>query len=301
MIETMDCAEARLSLGVYVLGAIDPAERALVDAHLATCRDCRDELAGLAGLPALLARVSKEEAIALADDSDGDAEADAESASVANASVASAETPDEGHADAPAMPESARADAGADITAATTDKATDGQAGAQDAQEPPSELLGAVLDLTAARRRRRNWRNTGLSAAAAVIIAAAAFGGARLAASPGTSPAASAQAAQNFNYGSPVSGWATTHGETAGMYAAVTYRGMSWGTQLAAKVVGVPVGTLCQLIIVGPGGTKTVAGAWTTDTAEGTVYYPGSAGVSPQKIQEFQITVAGRPTIVVPS
>jgi hypothetical protein len=64
---TMDCSEARISLGVYVLGAIDPAERSLVDAHLATCRECRDELAGLAGLPALLARVSMEEAIALAD------------------------------------------------------------------------------------------------------------------------------------------------------------------------------------------------------------------------------------------
>jgi hypothetical protein len=44
-----------------VLGAIDPAERGLVDAHLATCRDCRDELAGLAGLPALLARVNPDE------------------------------------------------------------------------------------------------------------------------------------------------------------------------------------------------------------------------------------------------
>jgi anti-sigma factor RsiW len=59
--QTWDCAEARLSLGVYVLGAIDPAERSLVDAHLATCRDCRDELAGLAGLPALLARVNPDE------------------------------------------------------------------------------------------------------------------------------------------------------------------------------------------------------------------------------------------------
>ena len=35
MTRQMDCAEARLSLGVYVLGAIDPAERALVDSHLA--------------------------------------------------------------------------------------------------------------------------------------------------------------------------------------------------------------------------------------------------------------------------
>src|SRR6202007_254957 len=56
-----DCTDARLSLGVYVLGAIDPAERALVDTHLVTCQDCRDELAGLAGLPALLARVNPDE------------------------------------------------------------------------------------------------------------------------------------------------------------------------------------------------------------------------------------------------
>jgi len=61
MTQTWDCSDARLSLGVYVLGAIDPAERALVDAHLSTCRDCRDELAGLAGLPALLARVNPAE------------------------------------------------------------------------------------------------------------------------------------------------------------------------------------------------------------------------------------------------
>jgi predicted anti-sigma-YlaC factor YlaD len=61
MTQLWDCPEARPSLGVYVLGAIDPAERALVDAHLATCQECRDELAGLAGLPALLARLSPDE------------------------------------------------------------------------------------------------------------------------------------------------------------------------------------------------------------------------------------------------
>jgi hypothetical protein len=61
MTQIWDCTDARLSLGVYVLGAIDPAERALVDSHLVTCRDCQDELAGLAGLPALLARVNPDE------------------------------------------------------------------------------------------------------------------------------------------------------------------------------------------------------------------------------------------------
>ncbi|WP_329519265.1 anti-sigma factor family protein [Spirillospora sp. NBC_01491] len=54
-----DCAEARTSLGVYVLGAIDPAERSRLEAHLETCPVCRDELAGLAGLPALLGRVDE--------------------------------------------------------------------------------------------------------------------------------------------------------------------------------------------------------------------------------------------------
>jgi anti-sigma factor RsiW len=62
----MDCREARQALGVYVVGAIDPAERALVDTHLAGCPACREELAGLAGLPALLGRVPRADAELLA-------------------------------------------------------------------------------------------------------------------------------------------------------------------------------------------------------------------------------------------
>jgi Putative zinc-finger len=53
------CAEARIALGTYVLGAISPAERSRVDAHLGACPGCRDELAGLASLPALLGRVDE--------------------------------------------------------------------------------------------------------------------------------------------------------------------------------------------------------------------------------------------------
>ncbi|MGH3300788.1 MAG: anti-sigma factor family protein [Streptosporangiaceae bacterium] len=51
------CRAIRQLLGVYVVGAIDPAERSVVDDHLAGCQSCRDELAGLAGLPAMLSRV----------------------------------------------------------------------------------------------------------------------------------------------------------------------------------------------------------------------------------------------------
>jgi anti-sigma factor RsiW len=55
-----DCAQARKELGVYVLGAIGTAERGQVDRHLAACPRCREELAGLAGLPGLLRRIPEE-------------------------------------------------------------------------------------------------------------------------------------------------------------------------------------------------------------------------------------------------
>ncbi|MFG1824718.1 anti-sigma factor family protein [Microbispora bryophytorum] len=57
----MTCEEVRISLGAYVLGALDAEETAEVEAHLDTCAACRAELAELSGLPPLLARVSAED------------------------------------------------------------------------------------------------------------------------------------------------------------------------------------------------------------------------------------------------
>jgi Putative zinc-finger len=51
------CAQLRLELGVYLLGAIEPGQRAVVDHHVVTCPACRAELSDLAGLPSLLRRV----------------------------------------------------------------------------------------------------------------------------------------------------------------------------------------------------------------------------------------------------
>jgi anti-sigma factor RsiW len=61
MTSTGPCTEIRLELGVYVLGVIGSADRIAVDAHLACCADCRDELAELAGLPGLLSRATLDE------------------------------------------------------------------------------------------------------------------------------------------------------------------------------------------------------------------------------------------------
>ena len=45
------CAGIRPQLGVYLTGAIAPADRVVVVRHLTACDGCRAELAGLAGLP----------------------------------------------------------------------------------------------------------------------------------------------------------------------------------------------------------------------------------------------------------
>ena len=50
--------ELRLSLGSYVLGSLEPANRAALDAHLPGCPACREELASYAALPALMSRLS---------------------------------------------------------------------------------------------------------------------------------------------------------------------------------------------------------------------------------------------------
>jgi len=50
-----------VSLGVYLLGALEPAERYEFEAHLATCDTCRRELVRLSPLPGLLNQISPED------------------------------------------------------------------------------------------------------------------------------------------------------------------------------------------------------------------------------------------------
>jgi anti-sigma factor RsiW len=51
-----------MDVASYVLGSLDPMERARLEAHLPECDVCRAELVSFAGLPGLLSRVSPQEA-----------------------------------------------------------------------------------------------------------------------------------------------------------------------------------------------------------------------------------------------
>jgi hypothetical protein len=57
-----------ISLGAYLLGALDPAERSEFEDHIATCPTCKAELVRLAPLPGLLQRLSPEDYAAIEND-----------------------------------------------------------------------------------------------------------------------------------------------------------------------------------------------------------------------------------------
>ena len=63
--DDLTCTQCREHLPWYVTGTSSEGEWSAVERHLAGCADCRDELAGLAGLPALLSRVPADEAARL--------------------------------------------------------------------------------------------------------------------------------------------------------------------------------------------------------------------------------------------
>jgi hypothetical protein len=81
------------------------------------------------------------------------------------------------------------------------------------------------------------------------------------------------------------------------MSASVAYRPMGWGTQLAVKVSGIPIDTSCQLWVIGPDGSRTLAGSWVTDNREGAVWYPGSAGLPGSGVRGFQVKVGSSQTL----
>lgn len=291
MTATWDCQEARIALGVYVLGAIDPDERAAVDEHLDACPQCRAELAEFMELPGLLALVPSEEAIALAD---GPLPGDSLLPPVTFLGRPRDALPLDATAPYATLPPPA-------VPSAVPSAAAPPIPGAASTEPPaPAEPRPAnVVDLAAARRRRRGLASVAAVAAAAVVIAGASFGGAKLAASPAPAPAQQGLAQDLHPPGAPNGGWQTVTGSNGQSAATIAYQSMRWGTQLAAKVSGLPVDTPCQMYVVKGDGTRQLVGSWVTDSDEGNVWYPSSAGATATAIKSFIITVQGGQPITV--
>jgi hypothetical protein len=292
-----ECQEARIALGAYVLGALDPAEQALVEAHLDRCDACLTEMAELADLPALLDLVPAEEAVRILEA--GEVPAAPEAPAAGNVvSITEARAPQRAPASEdnrgsgePRGPEAKR-------------EGLAGVAGRADRTPGESGGSGGIGVYPPGRASRRGvgvyppgkqWLTV---AAAAVVIGAASYGGVRLAASP-AAPAPAAAQDPHAVVGPPLGTWLTGAGSAGAVTGTVAYRQMGWGTQLAAKVTGIALNTPCQLWVVESNGTRVQAGSWDTDSNEGSVWYPGSAEVAATTIKSFVITVGNHQPVTV--
>jgi anti-sigma factor RsiW len=219
-----DCNEIRQALGVYVVGAIDPAERSTVDAHLSCCHGCREELAGLAGLPALLGRVPLEDAERFAP-------------------------------------------------------------GGEEVEEPPAELLDALLAQVSARRRARRWRVVVAAAAAAVI--AVGGGGIIGAIMMAHHHAPQVQATSYLVHGYD----AATH-----VGAAIDYSATASGTGMQVQVSGIPDGTHCQFWVTTTSSRHLLAGGW---TVQGSYASYDAATTTPlTQLRSFDVSGPGGKVLV---
>jgi Putative zinc-finger len=219
------CARCRNELGVYLLGAIGPAERAQVEQHVATCPWCREELAGLAGLPGLLSRVPPDMALqAWKDDPGG------------------------------SLP------------------------------GPPIDRL--IRRASAIRRRRRLM----VAAAALVIGIAAATGLHVLQDHPASTTAATAPRWTDADTGASTA---------TGARATIRYAAQRWGTELEARVTGVPAGTRCQLRVSNAQGQDIAAGGWIITAGSPHAWYPASVPWPAAILRSFVITSGGHTLVTV--
>jgi Putative zinc-finger len=221
------CRHYRDLLGVYVVGAIEPSERSLLDAHLNQCYGCREELAGLAVLPAMLHRIPLAEAEELA------------------------------------------------------------KPGPQglDSGDPGPQLLSRLLSDVRARRRSRRLRVV-LAAAAAVIVAAS---GSLVVSDAIRQHPQPAQVDLAFNRQGAVSG-------------TVKYAGARWGTEIWARVRGVPEWTECEFWVKTVKGRSVLVGDWLVGPGGGSLWYPSRTDVRAGSIRSFTVTSGtGKVLVTIPA
>ena len=255
------CGERRIALGAYVLGALEPAEGAEIEAHLAGCAGCREELAGLVGMPAMLGRMSQEEAVA------------------AGAAPGAVVTLGPDVWAAVGARSAASLVGGAPSTAPVNPGA---RGGGPPAGSRPSLLERTIAELARRRRRQRlRWR-AGVATGAVALVAMAVATGVLVVTRP--APAAPAVAAVAHLSGAD---------QSTGVQASAELYAESWGTSIHLDVSGVPPRDQCELVAIGPDGSQQVAGTWTVGYTGG-VEIAGATGISPSQLSSLQIvTLSG--------
>ena len=155
---------------------------------------------------------------------------------------------------------------------------------------PPSRagaerLLAAVAARRAAQRR---WQLAAGALAASVLVALGAVGGFFL--DRGDAPAAPEVVAGREVF---------ARDPDTGVAATVSMSPRAWGTAVHLELTGVPGGSRCRLVAVGPGGSREVAATWSVPVAgydgTGTLVLDGAVSRQAAELRRFDVvTVDGR-------
>ncbi|MGW5261591.1 anti-sigma factor family protein [Microbispora sp. NPDC004025] len=307
----MTCEEVRISLGVYVLGALDAEETAEVEAHLETCAACRAELAELSGLPPLLARVSAE---------------DIERAAAPPRAVLDGVVAGVVSGVSKSVPESVP-EGVPEVAAASVPPAG--------RKRPSRVLLALAASVVVAAVGGTAWLSAAqdVSDDAASVAAApatqSAVGGAADSAAAGQAPAAQQDVPEQrlFDLREPaasspgperspgavakkvedppaeatVTAPPEARGRSGDARIAVRLVPQDGGTQVVARVAGVPAGTVCTLRAVAKDGTVSALGSWTVGAGEyrgQKMVLEGSTALRPGQIDRIELADSGGRVLV---
>lgn len=258
----LSCDDAEVALGALVLGALDPAERQQVEAHVRSCPRCASALAEIAPLPGLIHRAGLSPAelepapprildAALA-------RVRAEQAAAPGAAVAGSE---------PAGPPT--------VGTATVGTASVGSASVG-SETVGSETTGPAAPVVPLRRRRLL-----LLAAAAVAVLALVLGGAWWSSS----------------HRAPATVTAMGSSVATGVEARIVMTPTDEGTTLDLTLSGVTPGEHCSLVAVGPDGKREVTSTWIANY-EGEATITASTWFSVADLERFDITTPDGTTLL---
>ncbi|GAA3443835.1 anti-sigma factor [Planomonospora venezuelensis] len=257
---TMNCEDTRISLGVYVLGALEPEERTLVEAHLEGCAECRAELAELTGVAGFLGRVSEDDVVQVA------------------------------------SPPRAVLDR---LLRAKARRRRMTRAMLSLAASVVLVGLGGTVWVTADRSEDRPTAASAPqyaadSGAEAGPLNAPEGGSALTGEAPGASrKSAASPGPESFAQGVP--GELVMKGRDGAVRATVTALPGEKATEVRVVLSGVAEGTRFRLVVVGADGSRETAGNWIVDDPayDESGAFPGTTTIPPGGIERFEIVTAG--------
>lgn len=248
-----------MTLGVYLLGALDPSERSAFESHLSYCEICRGELVRLAPLPGLLNQISL-----------GDFSDELPSTAVEGAAVVTRAQPLQIPVQLPAPEVVAEPEPQPRPASKRTRRKSRPEQRPGNEWGPGHERPGT----------RRYWRVASAAAAVVVLAAAAIFGWRAMREEDTIPPAAGVT-------------WTAAVGSTSVEARLVDHE---WGTEIQSKIHGLPPGRKCYLFVYDHYGNREVAGWWGTDH-DPNEEIPASTSIMRSKIDRLVYMLDDKETV----